>query len=179
MSPAQLLSVSIKSEPEIIESKNGLDTLNFSSSHNPDDEKAADASGPRASPKVSPLEVPVGGESKGKPAKPSPTLPPSSSIGSFLSGDNDVVNLGITRNSPEVAIPGLSPTTSVDGSNGILEGCFNGEELDEEGGTGVAEDGGGDGRGVGGGEPLVTPAAISSDPLAALEAVLGRKVVLP
>ncbi|KAM7537837.1 hypothetical protein Aperf_G00000063604 [Anoplocephala perfoliata] len=179
VSPAQLLSVSINSEPEIIESKVGIDTLNFSSSHNPDDEKAADTSGPRASPNVSPLDFPVGGESKGEPTKPSPTLPPSSSLGSFLSSDNEVVNLGIARNSLEVAIPGLSPTTSVDGSNGILEGCFNCDELDEEGRTGIVEDGGGDGRGAGDGEPLVTPAAISSDPLGVLEAVLRRKVVLP
>ncbi|KAM3175454.1 hypothetical protein ACTXT7_008482 [Hymenolepis weldensis] len=168
VSPAHPLSVSIKSEPDIIESKNGIETLNFSSSSGNLDEIDPQKS------HLSEVSLGVyeksGEEVRVEPAKISPeTLPPPSS--SFLSGgENEVaVNLGLVRNSPLVSIPGLSPTNSTEGGE---------ENAGVE--TSALEDGGsGGGQSVGNGDPLVTSDTISSNPLAALEAVLGRKIVLP
>ncbi|VDN99257.1 unnamed protein product [Rodentolepis nana] len=170
VSPAHQLSVSIKSEPDIIETKNGIETLNFSS---PSDN--LDVIKPQNPHLLSEVGLGVCEKSgeviKEEPAKISPeTLPPPSSSLPF-GGETEVVsNLSIARNSPLVSIPGLSPTNSTEGGeeNAGLE-------------SNVLEDGGigGGGQSAGSSDALVTPDTISSNPLAALEAVLGRKIVLP
>nr|CDS29898.1 ENTH (VHS) domain containing protein [Hymenolepis microstoma] len=170
VSPAHQLSVSIKSEPDIIESKNGIETLNFSSSSGNLD--VLDPQKPHLSEVGLGICEKSGEVIKEEPAKLSPeTLPPPSNSFPFGGETEVVANLGIARNSPLVSIPGLSPTNSTEG--GEENAGVESNVLGEDGGIG------GGGQSAGSSDALVTPDTISSNPLAALEAVLGRKIVLP
>nr|CDS17908.1 ENTH VHS domain containing protein [Echinococcus granulosus] len=174
------LSVLIKSEPHIIETKNAIDTLNFSSSRDASDRLPSSSSCPvlseitnvkREEEEEEEEEVKAG-EAKGEPATLSLLLPPSSIPAAPAKcepcQEELEANLG-ANSSPVVNIPGLSPTASLG-----ISSC------EDDLTTGGLEGGdGGSGDGVGVGDPLVTPASISSNPLAVLQAVLRGKAAIP
>lgn len=170
------LSVPIKSEPHIIETKDTIDTFNFSSSRDASDRLPSSSSCPVLSEitnvKREEEEEVKAGEAKGDPATLplllSPSSIPSAPVKCEMYQEEQEANLG-ANSSPVVNIPGLSPTPSLG-----ISSC------DDDLTTGGL--GGGDGGGSGSvdvGDALVTPASISSNPLAVLQAVLRGKAAIP
>uniref|UniRef100_A0A0R3X0V9 CID domain-containing protein n=1 Tax=Hydatigena taeniaeformis TaxID=6205 RepID=A0A0R3X0V9_HYDTA len=171
------LSVPIKSEPHIIETKNAIETLNFSSSRDASDRLPSSSSCPVLSEvtnvkREEEEEEVKAGEAKGDPATLPLLLPPSSipaaSAKFEMCQEEQEVNLG-ANSSPVVNIPGLSPTPSL-GINSYDDDLITG---------GLEGNDGGCSGSVGVGDPLVTPASISSNPLAVLQAVLRGKAAIP
>uniref|UniRef100_A0A5K3EJJ4 CID domain-containing protein n=1 Tax=Mesocestoides corti TaxID=53468 RepID=A0A5K3EJJ4_MESCO len=150
------LSVPLKSEPQIIETKNGLDDLNFSCSRD---------SPQRSSPPPRVASLPCGLSSmitgSVKPKEESATLPlPPSSLPTNPTplpvkreyNDDSEGKLGATS-PPIVNIPGLSPASSGNG-NDQDERTIGGLDSGNEGGN------------------VATAASISSNPVEALQAFL-------
>ncbi|KAL5960519.1 Pre-mRNA cleavage complex 2 protein Pcf11 [Taenia solium] len=173
------LSVPIKPEPHIIETKITIDTFNFSSSRDASDRLPSSSSCPVLSEitnvkreEEEEEEEVKAGEAKGDPATLplllSPSSIPSAPVKCGMCQEEQEANLG-ANSSPVVNIPGLSPTPSLG-----ISSC------DDDLTTGGL--GGGDGGGSGSvdvGDALVTPASISSNPLAVLQAVLRGKAAIP